>query len=138
MAKNQTQINPRLHKFTMAAFMELGGSITLSPVQTQHLELNPSQTQPRESRRRWRNEGEGHRDKKKTGCLYTRRLCGKDLRRALSDHDEGMGTVQGSLFRSLLYRQKYLKCWDETQRYSRSQQQREKTTDQHSRVEYRL
>lgn len=72
---------------------------------TLHLELNPSQTRPGESRWRWRNEGEGRRDEEKNGCLYTWQLLGKALRRALSKHDEGMGTVQGFLFRSLLYRQ---------------------------------
>lgn len=78
----------------------LGGKWPSSPTQTLHLELNPSQSQPGESRERWRNEGEGHKDEEKNGFVYTWKL----WKKALRDNDEEMGTVRRLLLRSLLWR----------------------------------
>lgn len=120
--KKLSPINPCPHKFTMV-FMKvegLGGVwplgfLSTAPALKLHpaARAEPSLTRP--GKAEWRNEGEGHGDEAKKG-LFTQgeQVLGK----ALSKHNEGMGTVQESLFTSLLNRQQkqQLKRWEETQR----------------------
>lgn len=101
MAKNpKTKSTHVFNKFVTMVFVEvrgLRGTWPFFPAQSLHLELKPSQSQPGDSRDRWRNEGEGHKDEEKTGCVYTWKVWEKALR----EQDEEMETVRGSLLKSL-------------------------------------